>query len=81
MAVGIDEGEEVGALFGDNLELVLAVGGFSEVGAVEVPVEGGVGVAVGGGEDDALAPGVKGDRGGDAHPFLRIDDLDGAGCP
>ena len=75
MAVGVDEGEGVGAAVGDDLELVLAVGGFAEEGAVEVPVDGALRVTVGCGADYALAAGVEGYRCGDLHAFLGIDDL------
>ena len=79
MAVGVDDGEGVVAFFGDDFDLVLAVSGLPEVGAVEVPVEGSAGVAVGGREDDALAAGVEGYRRRHFHPFLGIDDFHGAG--
>ena len=81
MAVGVDDGEGMGAFFGDDLDFVFTVGGLAEVVAVDVPVEGGLGVAVGGREDDALAAGVECDRSGDFHAFLRIDDFHGAGGP
>ena len=75
VAVGVDEGEGVGTAVGDDFEFVLAVGGCAEEGAVEVPVDGALGVAVGGGADDALAAGIKGYRSGDLHAFLRIYDF------
>ena len=81
VAVGVDDRQDVGPGFGDDAEFVLAVGGLAQIAAVEVPVEGGVGIAVGGGQDDALASGVEGDGGADAHAVLRVDDLDGPGAP
>ena len=78
MAVGVDEGEGVGTAVGDDFELVLAVGGFAEEGAVEVPVDGALGIAVGGGADDALAARIESHGSGDLHAFLRIYDFNDA---
>ena len=78
MAVGVDDREDVGAFFGNDLELVLAVGGLAQIFPVQMPVERGLRIAVRRRENNTLAAGIEGDRSRDTHAVLRINDLNGA---